>query len=116
MSAYTASKYALHGFVQSLRSEVDGSGVHVCEVHPGIVKTNSMERTEFYGATSDADRKSFRQVLRTPMVAQLPAEVAEAIYGAVISRQSEAVVGLPFAMAAAAYQATGINVSAMPFM
>ena len=39
-SAYAASKHALHGFFDALRSEVYKDGVHVLLVCPGYVKTN----------------------------------------------------------------------------
>lgn len=39
MSAYTASKHALHGFTQSLRQEALPLGIHVSEVLPISVRT-----------------------------------------------------------------------------
>jgi NAD(P)-dependent dehydrogenase (short-subunit alcohol dehydrogenase family) len=39
-TAYSASKYALHGLFTSLRTELRESGVHVMIVCPGFVKTN----------------------------------------------------------------------------
>lgn len=39
-SAYTASKFALRGFGQSLRAELaDAPDIHVCDVYPGFVDT-----------------------------------------------------------------------------
>lgn len=38
-SGYAASKHALHGFFDSLRAEIDGSGVDITLVTPGYVKT-----------------------------------------------------------------------------
>lgn len=35
MAAYSASKHALDGFTQALRSEVEQDGVHVGQVYPG---------------------------------------------------------------------------------
>lgn len=81
-----------------------------------MVKSNSMERTEFYGHNAEDDRRNFRQVMRVPMISQSTQQVADAIYDAVTSKRSESVVGLPFAVAAQAYNMTGINVSALPFM
>ncbi len=34
------------------------------QVHPGLVKSNFMERAEFYGKDSVEERKSFRQLVR----------------------------------------------------
>lgn len=39
-SAYTASKYALEGFFEALRTEVMHDGVHVLVVSPGFTGTN----------------------------------------------------------------------------
>lgn len=39
-SAYAASKHALHGFYESLRAELDGTGVDVTLVCPGFIRTN----------------------------------------------------------------------------
>jgi NADP-dependent 3-hydroxy acid dehydrogenase YdfG len=39
-SAYCASKFAVRGFTESLRHELNGSGVRAVTVHPGGVKTN----------------------------------------------------------------------------
>ena len=38
-SAYAASKFAVRGFSESLRGELQGSGIHVVTVHPGGIKT-----------------------------------------------------------------------------
>jgi len=39
-SAYNASKFAVRGYTEALRQEVEGDGIHVCCVHPGGIKTN----------------------------------------------------------------------------
>ena len=39
-SGYAASKHALHGFFDSLRAEVSGSGIKITLVCPGYVRTN----------------------------------------------------------------------------
>jgi NADP-dependent 3-hydroxy acid dehydrogenase YdfG len=39
-SAYCASKFAVRGFTESLRHELDGTGVRAITIHPGGVKTN----------------------------------------------------------------------------
>ncbi|WP_164931565.1 SDR family oxidoreductase [Longirhabdus pacifica] len=38
-TAYSASKHALHGFFETLRSEVEEYGVHVMLVYPSFIKT-----------------------------------------------------------------------------
>lgn len=43
-TGYCASKYALHGFFETLRLEISKKGVHVMMVCPTFVKTNLQER------------------------------------------------------------------------
>mmetsp|Transcript_17116 Transcript_17116/g.36961 ORF Transcript_17116/g.36961 Transcript_17116/m.36961 type:complete len:355 (+) Transcript_17116:160-1224(+) len=116
MAAFTASKYALEGLTYAVRAEVAPQGIHVAQVHPGLVKTNLMERAQFFGKEHQDDRKSFRQQLRALPLSQTPQEVADAIYNAAQTKQEDIVVGLPFAAAAEAFRFTGVNVTALPFM
>ncbi|GGE62561.1 short-subunit dehydrogenase [Pedobacter psychrotolerans] len=39
-SAYAASKHALHGYFDSLRSEIEHQNIHITIVCPGFIKTN----------------------------------------------------------------------------
>jgi short-subunit dehydrogenase len=39
-STYSASKHALHGFMDSLRAELYENGIKVCLICPGFIKTN----------------------------------------------------------------------------
>ncbi len=39
-SAYSASKHALHGFYETLRAEIEKSGIYVSVIIPGRVRTN----------------------------------------------------------------------------
>jgi len=43
-TGYSASKHALHGFFESLRTELQPSGVHVMMVSPGFTQTNLQTR------------------------------------------------------------------------
>lgn len=61
MSAFTASKCAVAGLAEAIRAEVEPLGLHIGQVYPGLVKSNFMERAEFYGQSSDEERKAFRQ-------------------------------------------------------
>lgn len=79
MSAYCASKYALNGFSECLHMEAEAMGVHVGQVHPGVVNSNFMERAKFVGANADEDRKAMNQVLKSPM-AQSPEDVGQAVW------------------------------------
>ena len=51
MSAYVASKYAVHGLSETLRLDYAGKGIRVTEIMPGMVRTGFAEQR--FG---DADR------------------------------------------------------------
>lgn len=40
MAAYVASKYAVHGFSETLRLDYAGKGIRVTEIMPGLVRTD----------------------------------------------------------------------------
>lgn len=66
-TAYTASKFAIRGFSESLRTEVAHLGLKVLQVHPGGIKTNVANNARL-GANlrrGDVDqvRNSFNKVL-----------------------------------------------------
>ncbi len=74
MSAYNSSKFAVRGFTESLRQELDlaKSGVSATCVHPGGVKTNiavSARTSESVGKLTGADAaesmKNFEKLLGT---------------------------------------------------
>jgi len=44
-SAYCSSKFAVRGFTESLRHEMEGSNIKVSTVHPGGIKTNIARRS-----------------------------------------------------------------------
>jgi NADP-dependent 3-hydroxy acid dehydrogenase YdfG len=55
---YTASKHAQRAFARALQMEVEGDGVRVTEVRPGVVATafgNGTERPAEHGALESAD-------------------------------------------------------------
>lgn len=46
-SIYCASKFALRGFTQALREESAKSGIRICLINPGMVKTEFFEQLSF---------------------------------------------------------------------
>jgi short-subunit dehydrogenase len=91
-SAYSASKFAVRGFSESLRHEFGGTSVGVTVVHPGGVRTG-IARNARLAAGADAGEaarkgEAFHKVfLRTP-----PEEVGAAIVRAVERRQPRLLV------------------------
>lgn len=65
-SAYNAAKFAVRGYTESLRQEMNGSNVHVCCVHPGGVKTNIARNARTAAATPrDELALNFEEFART---------------------------------------------------
>lgn len=90
--AYAASKFAVRGFSEALRHELEGSRVGVTVVHPGGVATSISENARVPAGVSPEEvarhRERFRKLLR------LPPEVAgEAIVRGVERRKSRILVG-----------------------
>jgi NADP-dependent 3-hydroxy acid dehydrogenase YdfG len=46
-AVYSACKFALRGFAQSLRAECSSSGIRVCLINPGMVDTGFYEELDF---------------------------------------------------------------------
>lgn len=81
-SAYNASKHALHGLFDTLRMEIDGSGVAVMLACPGFTATD-LRKNALVGDGS---------VIRQPAVVlgadvASPRDVAEAIYQGALRRK-----------------------------
>jgi short-subunit dehydrogenase len=88
--AYSASKFALIGWTDSLYAEEKAEGVHVGMVLPGFVETEGFPATEL------------REKALTRWVVSKPEKVAEAIYECGPGGKAERYVPRPYALAAIA--------------
>ena len=91
-AAYSASKFAVRGFSEALRHELEGSGVGVSVVHPGGIATSIAEKARVPAGTSEDEiarrRERYRKLLR------LPPEIAgETIVRGIERRESRILVG-----------------------
>jgi short-subunit dehydrogenase len=91
-AAYCASKFAVRGFSEALRHELEGTTVGVTVVHPGGVATSISENARVPAGISEEEverrREQFRKVLR------LPPEVAgEVIVRGIERRRKRVLVG-----------------------
>ena len=93
-TAYAASKFAVRGFSESLRHELEmaGSPVGVTLVHPGGVRTAIAENARLAkgldGAQVASERANWRSLL-----ALAPGKAAEIIAGAIERREPRVLVG-----------------------
>ena len=91
-TAYAASKFAVRGFSNALRYELEGSNVGVTVVHPGGVATKIADNARRPAGTSNADVNEqierARRVLTMP-----PAQAGEIIVKAVERNAARVLVG-----------------------
>lgn len=85
-TAYHASKFALEGFTESLRHELDEFGINVILIEPGVIKSNFMDNIKTargFDSNKSPYAKTVQQVFQgfAPMIANSshPKEVAQAI-------------------------------------
>jgi short-subunit dehydrogenase len=91
-SAYTASKFAVRGFTETLRLEmlVGGHPVHVTSVHPGGIKTAVARNAT---VADGLDPASVAEVFDKRMALHSPEMAAETIVEGVRKRRARIVVG-----------------------
>lgn len=95
-SAYNATKFAVRGFTESLRQELDmeNCGVSALCVHPGGIRTNIANAAKMndsiksLGMHPEKSIKSFNKLLRTP-----PEEAARLILEAVQKDKRRLLIG-----------------------
>lgn len=81
-TGYSASKHALHGLFESLRTEVRPLGVHVMMVCPGFTRTNLQTRA------LGSDGKVTTHPQSTVGRQDTPDHVAEAVFRGTVSRKN----------------------------
>jgi NAD(P)-dependent dehydrogenase (short-subunit alcohol dehydrogenase family) len=92
-SAYCASKFAVRGFTDSLRQELNGTGVRAIVVHPGGIKTNIIRSAQLHagvrdGRTPEEHAAAFEARARTT-----PEQAAEIIHTGVDRGKARILVG-----------------------
>jgi short-subunit dehydrogenase len=95
-SAYNASKFAVRGFTESLRQEMDieNCGVSALCVHPGGIRTNIANAAKMndslraLGMSPEKSARSFNKLLRCP-----PEEAARQILEAVQKDKRRLLIG-----------------------
>ncbi|MDQ1089047.1 SDR family oxidoreductase [Siphonobacter sp. SORGH_AS_1065] len=83
---YSASKFALNGFLEALRTELLHTGVHVLTASPGFTASNIRV------ASLGKDGKSMGETMRDEEKMMSAEEVAVHIYKAVVNRKRELIL------------------------
>lgn len=111
MPAYTASKFALAGFVDSIRPELSDSGIQIAQIHPGVVRSDFIRRAQWRGQDAQQSKARLEGMLygqSHSMIVQTPEEVAEEVWQSVVQHRDEVFVGA-FKAIYAGYRKTGTN-------
>ena len=89
---YSASKFAVRGFSEALRHELEGTRIGVTVVHPGGVATSIAEKARVPAGTTEEEiarrHARYRKLLTMP-----PAVAGETIARGIERRQSRVLVG-----------------------
>ncbi len=91
-TAYSASKFGLLGFSDSLRHELAGSTIGVTIVHPGGIDTNIVASSRAPQETTDDEVRRVRKKVQNILVMP-PEKAAEIILRGVERRRPRLVVG-----------------------
>ena len=91
-SAYNAAKFAVRGYTESLRQEMDmaDSNIHVCCVHPGGVTTNIARAGRSFGSQEEHDALADRF---EEMTGTTPESAAQQIVRAMERRKPRLLIG-----------------------
>ena len=89
---YSASKFAVRGFSEALRHELEGSSVGVTVVHPGGVNSSIAEKARVPAGVTEEEIARRRERYRKLLI--MPPEIAgETIVRGIERRQSRVLVG-----------------------
>ncbi len=90
--AYSASKFAVRGFSEALRWELEGTRVGVTVVHPGGIATNIANDARTPDAVDEAERER-KRVFSNKRLRMPPPQAAEIIVRGVERRKLRVLVG-----------------------
>ena len=91
-SAYCASKFAVRGFTESLRHELQGTNVRVATIHPGGIKTNIAASAKIGTGANASDHLGAADRFAT--VARVtPDKAAEVIVQGILKNKQRILIG-----------------------
>ena len=94
-AAYCASKFAVRGFTEALRHELEGTNIAVSVVHPGGVKTNIANSARIAANTAHSPDEIERRLKRINrnLSTTSPTRAAEIIINGIKARRVRIIVG-----------------------
>ena len=90
--AYSASKFAVRGFSESLRAELAGTDIGVTVIHPGGVRTNIALSALMSAGLNDEQIAAVREAAEAPLRME-PRDAATRIISALKRRKKRLLVG-----------------------
>jgi short-subunit dehydrogenase len=92
-TAYVAAKFAVRGFSESLRHELEGTPVGVTVIHPGGFRTSLATGSRIAAAADHPTTRATRQAWHDAMLTRPPEQAAAAIVRAIERRQPRLLIG-----------------------
>lgn len=91
--AYNSAKFAVHGFTEALRQEMNGSGVKVSCIHPGGIDTNIARNSILPQGEDTAERREEIAQTFKSMVKSTPDQAAQTIINGVARGKARILIG-----------------------
>lgn len=94
-TAYCASKFAVRGFTESLRHELEGTNISVSVVHPGGIKTNIVNSARIGAGVkrSESEIQRFKDKMNRNLSRTSPEDAADVIVRGIRTRQPRILIG-----------------------
>jgi len=90
--AYVTSKFAVRGFTESLRNELEPRGVGVTVVHPGGIRTDIAVNARVSGPDPGGEQAERTRRMAAAMLTLPPEEAARQIVAAIAARRPRLVI------------------------
>ena len=90
--AYATSKFAVRGFTEALRAELEPRGVGVTVVHPGGIRTNIAANARLSGPDPDGAQAAQARRFTEAALTMPPEEAARQIVAAIQARRPRLVI------------------------
>lgn len=92
-AAYSASKFAVRGFSEALRHELEGTNILVSTVHPGGIRTNIANNGKLGGQANEAGRIANTNLFNQNLARTTPEAAAETIVRGIKRRDPRILIG-----------------------
>ena len=95
-ATYCASKFAVRGFTESLRHELEGTNITVSVVHPGGVKTNIANNAKIGAGVKMSEKEVVekRERMNQNLSRTMPEQAAEIIVKGIKKRNPRILIGV----------------------